>query len=109
VLLKETPDCSKQETDWQLRPPKEEMQGWSVTGQDTENNRMFSHSSLCFNSIPSKPRCVNFMQTWLHWIHQYALPAQRGFLASSFTQSLLNVCVVVVTSILQKYTLLLAT
>ena len=32
-------------TDWQLRPPTKEMRGWSVTGQDTGNNRLFSLAS----------------------------------------------------------------
>ena len=67
LLLKETPDCSKWETDWQLRPPKKRCEvGGSVTGKDTGNYRLFSHSFLCFNSVPSKQRYVNFMQTGLH-------------------------------------------
>ena len=33
-----------------------------MTEQDT-GNRLSSHSFLCFNSVPSKPRYVNFMQT----------------------------------------------
>ena len=73
------------------------------------NNRLFSHSSLCFNSVPSKSRCVNSMRIWLHWVYQYALPAQRDFLVSSFTQTQLSVCVVVMTNIHPKYTPLITT
>ena len=42
-------------------------------------------------------------------LDQYALPAQRDILASSFTQTPLSVCIVVVTNILQKYTPLITT
>ena len=62
-------------TDWQLRPPKKEMRGWSVTGQDTGNNRLFSHSFLCFNSVPSKPRYVNVMQTGICYIGYTSMQA----------------------------------
>ena len=65
-----------------------------VTEQDTGNNRLLSHSSLCFNSVPSKSRCINLMRIWLHWICQlhYLLREIAWPLAS---QSPLNVCVVV--------------
>ena len=37
----------------------------NVTEHNTENKRLFSHHCIFFNSVPSKPRCINPMQTWL--------------------------------------------
>ena len=42
----------------------------NVTKQDMGNNRLFINYCLFFSSVPSKPRCKNTMQAWLHWIYQ---------------------------------------
>ena len=93
VPMKETSGCIRrwvaacQYEDWQLKLPlkempdftanerqtgsaEKEMQVWNVTEQDMGNNRMFSRHCLFFSSVPSKPRCINPMQAWLHWIYQ---------------------------------------
>ena len=50
-------------------------------------------------SVKTKMR----MQAWLHWARQYVLHAQRDSLASGFTPTQLNVCIVVVTHIFRMY------
>ena len=63
------------------------------------STRYMEHQSVqlqlpLFNSIPSKPRCKN---SWLHWMHRHAPLVQKNFLASISSQSLMHVCIVVVT------------
>ena len=69
-----------------------EIRVFTVWG--TWNNSLCNRNSHCFNSVPSNPRCENFMQTWQHWIHRHPPPVQKDFLASISTLSLMNVCVV---------------
>ena len=49
---------------------EKELPGLNVTEQDMGNKRLFSNCCLFFSSVPSKPRCKNPMQAWLHWIYQ---------------------------------------
>ena len=44
--------------------------GLNVTEQDIGNNRLSSCCWLFFSSVPSKPRCKNLMQAWLHLVYQ---------------------------------------
>ena len=72
------------------------------------------HSQLplfqqCFSQAKMDKFHLNTGYGYIGYISSYALTAQKGFPASCFSQSLLNVCVVVVTNILQKYTPLLTT
>ena len=48
---------------------EKEVPGLNVTATDMGNNRLFSCHCLFFSSVPSKPRCKNLMQAWLHWIY----------------------------------------
>ena len=76
---------SKWETNWQLR---KRCQVWNVTEQDTGNNRLSNCHCVLFNSIPSKPRCINPMQAWLHWC--YASLVSRLFLVPSSWQRVMK-------------------
>ena len=51
----------------------------------------------------SKPRRRNFMQTWLHWTSQHAQPVLKEYQAL-FTQSLMDIYVAAVISMLQNNT-----
>ena len=48
--------------------PWKRCQVW-MWQQDMGNNKQFSCHCLFSSSVPSKPRCINPMQGWLHWIY----------------------------------------
>ena len=55
-----------------------------LTEQDMGNNRLFSRCCpVFFSSVPSKPRCINPIEAWLHGIYQcYVSLVSRLFLVA---------------------------
>ena len=80
----------------EIRVLQYKLQGTTASAATAPTVSTVFHSSLL--------RYKKFMRTWLHWRHQHGQLVQNDFLASVFTQSLMNVCTIAVTSMPQNYT-----
>ena len=106
-----------------LKPPRREKQdcsrwtptsvkGWKPRGETRlefystryREQPVQSQLPLFQQCLMFKPRCKNFMQIWVHLTRQHAQLVQKDFLTSVVNQSLMIVCVVTMTSMLQNYT-----
>ena len=89
---------------WKVETPEERETRLEFYSTRYREQPVQSQLPLFQQCLMFKPRCKIFIRIWVHLTRQHAQLVQKHFPTSIVNQSLMIICVVIMTSMLQNYT-----